>query len=145
MKESLLILWSFPISVGLVYLLLNLMNLSDVKCFYKVSKELWKGDYKYHGKLIDQIIFRRIDDREEMIFFPDGSIKVMDDVYIHKSMLWMSVFSVYYYWKFNRLKDSIIREHTISEQFRQIRIDREERMYNVYVKKHNSPFKFFRG
>ena len=145
MKESLLILWTIPISIGLVYLLLNLMNLSDIKWFYKVAKELRRGDYKYHAKLMDQIIFRRIDDREEIIFFGDGSIKVMKEVYIHKSMVWMSVFNMYYYWKFHRLKDREIKEHTIREQYRQIVIDREGRRYDVYIKKHDSSFKFFRG
>jgi hypothetical protein len=145
MKESLLILWSIPISVGLVYLLLNLMNLSDVKCFYKVAKELRRGDYKYHGKLFDQITFRRIDDREEIIFFPDGSIKVMKEVYIHKSMVWMSIFNMYYYWELHKSKEYYVNQHKAMEEYRQMTLQREERLYNVYIKKHNSSFKFFRG
>jgi hypothetical protein len=145
MKESLLILWSFPISVGLVYLLLNLMNLSDIKWFYKVSKELKRGDYKYHTKLFDQIIFRRVDDREEIIFFGDGSVRVMDGVYIHKSMMWMSVFTMYYYWKFHNSKKYYVNQHKAMEEYRRINLQREGRQYDVYIKKHNSSFKFFRG
>lgn len=145
MKESLSILWTIPISIGLVYLLLNLMNLSDIKWFYKVAKELRRGDYKYHAKLMDQIIFRRTDDREEIIFFGDGSIKVMNDVYIHKSMVWMSVFNMYYYWELHKSKEYYVNQHKAMEEYRQMNLQREERQYNVYIKKHNSSFKFFRG
>ncbi len=145
MKESLSILWTIPISIGLVYLLLNLMNLSDIKLFYKVAKELRRGDYKYHAKLMGQITFRRIDDREEIIFFPDGSIKVMNDVYIHKSMVWMSVFNMYYYWELHKSKEYYVNQHKAMEEYRQMTLQREERQYNVYIKKHNSSFKFFRG
>lgn len=145
MSEATILFTSFSIAFGCVIIILNFSNIGDVKWFHKVSNELKRGDYKYNGKLIDQIVFRRVDDREEMIFFPDGSIRVMDDVYIHKSMVWMSVFSMYYYWKFHRLKDREIKEHTIREQYRQIVIDREGRRYDVYIKKHDSPFKFFRG
>jgi len=145
MKESLSILWTIPISIGLVYLLLNLMNLSDIKLFYKVAKELRRGDYKYHAKLMDQIIFRRIDDREEIIFFGDGSIKVMNDVYIHKSMVWMSVFNMYYYWEFHKSKEFYVNQHKAMEEYRRINLQREGRQYDVYIKKHNSSFKFFRG
>jgi hypothetical protein len=145
MSEVAVLITSFSIAIGCVIIILNFFNLSDVKCFYKVAKEFRSGDYKYHAKLFDQITFRRIDDREEIIFFPDGSIKVMKEVYIHKSMVWMSVFNMYYYWKFHRLKDREIKEHTIREQYRQIVIDREGRRYDVYIKKHDSSFKFFRG
>jgi hypothetical protein len=145
MKESLLILWAFPISIGLVYLLLNLMNLSDIKWFYKVNKELRQGDYKYHTKLMDQIVFRRIDDREEIIFFPDGSVRVMNDVYIHKSMLWMSVFNMYYYWQFHKSKEFYVNQNKAMEEYRRINLQREGRQYDVYIKKHNPSFKFFRG
>ncbi len=145
MSEVTILSISFPITIGLVYLLLNFMNLSDIKLFYKVAKELRRGDYKYHAKLMGQITFRRIDDREEIIFFPDGSIKVMKEVYIHKSMLWMSVFNMYYYWDFHKSKEFYVNQHNAMEEYRQINLQREERMYNVYVKKHNSSFKFFRG
>ncbi len=145
MKESLSILWTIPISIGLMYLLLNLMNLSDIKLFYKVAKELRRGDYKYHAKLMDQIIFRRIDDREEIIFFGDGSIKVMNDVYIHKSMVWMSVFNMYYYWEFHKSKEFYVNQHKAMEEYRRMSLQREGRQYDVYIKKHNSSFKFFRG
>ncbi len=145
MSESTIILWAFPITIGLVYLLLNFMNLSDIKLFYKVAKELRRGDYKYHAKLMGQITFRRIDDREEIIFFPDGSIKVMNDVYIHKSMVWMSVFNMYYYWEFHKSKEFYVNQHKAMEEYRRINLQREGRQYDVYIKKHNSSFKFFRG
>lgn len=145
MKESLLTLWAFPISIGLVYLLLNLMNLSDIKWFYKVAKELKRGDYKYHTNFMNQITFRRIDDREEIIFFDDGSIKVMNGVYIHKTLMWMSVFAIYYYWELHKSKEYYVNQHKAMEEYRQMTLQREERQYNVYIKKHNSSFKFFRG
>jgi hypothetical protein len=145
MSEITILATSFLIVIGCVIIIFNFFNIGDVKWFYKVAKELKRGDYKYHAKLIDQIIFRRVDDREEIIFFGDGSIKVMDNVYIHKSMLWMSVFNMYYYWKFHNSKKYYVNQHNAMERFRQINLQREERQYNVYIKKHNSSFKFFRG
>lgn len=145
MSEVTVLIISFSIAIGCVIIILNFSNIGDVKWFHKVSIELKRGDYKYHTKLIDQVIFRRVDDREEIIFFGDGSIKVMDDVYIHKSMLWMSVFSMYYYWKFHKSKKYYVNQHNAMERFRQINLQREDRMYNVYIKKHDSTFKFFRG
>ena len=148
MSEETLLFTSLSIAIGCVIIILNASNIGDVKWFYKVAKELKRGDYKYHTNFINQITFRRIDDREEIIFFPDGSIKVMDDVYIHKGMVWMSVFSMYYYWKFHKLKDEAIQRYRINmirDEFNQIRTNRTDNYQNIYVKKHNSSFKFFRG
>jgi hypothetical protein len=145
MSEVAVLFTSFSIAIGCVILITNFFNLSDVKCFYKVAKELRRGDYKYHAKLFDQITFRRIDDREEIIFFPDGSIKVMKEVYIHKSMVWMSVFNMYYYWKFHKEKKYYLNAHKAMEDYRKIILEREGRQYDVYIKKHNSSFKFLRG
>lgn len=136
---------SFSIAIGCVILIFNFFNIGDVKWFHKVSKEFRRGDYKYHGKLMDQIVFRRIDDMEEIIFFPDGSIRVMNHVYIHKSMVWMSVFNMYYYWDFHKSKEYYVNQHKAMEEYRQINLQREGRQYDVYIKKHNSSFKFFRG
>jgi hypothetical protein len=145
MQELTILLWTILTSIGCVILIFNFFNINDVKWFYKVSKEFRRGDYKYHAKLFDQITFRRIDDREEIIFFPDGSIKVMKEVYIHKSMVWMSVFNMYYYWDFHKSKEFYVNQHKAMEEYRRINLQREERQYNVYIKKHNSSFKFFRG
>lgn len=145
MSEVTVLFTSFSIAIGCVIIILNFFNLSDVKCFYKVAKEFRRGDYKYHAKLFDQITFRRIDDREEIIFFPDGSIKVMNDVYIHKSMVWMSVFNMYYYWEFHKSKEFYVNQHKAMEEYRRINLQREGRQYDVYIKKHDSSFKFLRG
>lgn len=144
MSEETLLFTSLSIAIGCVIIILNASNIGDVKWFYKVAKELKRGDYKYHTNFINQITFRRIDDREEIIFFPDGSIKVMDDVYIHKSMLWMSVFSMYYYWKFHKSKKYYVNQHNAMEEYRRMNLQREGRQYDVYIKRHNS-FKFLRG
>jgi hypothetical protein len=145
MQELTILLWSTLTAIGCVILIFNFFNINDVKWFYKVAKELRRGDYKYHTNFMNQITFRRIDDREEIIFFDDGSIKVMNDVYIHKSMLWMSVFNMYYYWQFHKSKEYYVNQHKAMEEYRQMTLQREERQYNVYIKKHNSSFKFFRG
>jgi vacuolar-type H+-ATPase catalytic subunit A/Vma1 len=141
MSEVAILSMSFSIAIGMAFLLLNLMNIGDVKWHYKVAKELKSGHYKYHTKLIEQIILRRLDDREEMIFFGDGSIKVKDDVYIHKSMLWMSVFNMYYYWKFHKLKDKLIKEYELIEGQR----TRAQALFDHRTKQQNINFKFFRG
>ncbi len=145
MQESMILLWATLTAIGCVILIFNFFNIGDVKWFHKVSKEFRRGDYKYHGKLMDQIVFRRIDDREEIIFFGDGSIKVMNDVYIHNSMKWMSIFNMYYYWDLHKSKEYYVNQHKAMEEYRQMTLQHEERQYNVYVKKHNSSFKFFRG
>ncbi len=102
MQESMILLWATLTAIGCVILIFNFFNIGDVKWFHKVSKEFRRGDYKYHGKLMDQIVFRRIDDREEIIFFGDGSIKVMNDVYNHNSMKLMSIFNMYYYCRLHK-------------------------------------------
>ena len=145
MSEITILTSTLSIAIGCVILIFNSFNIGDVKWFYKVNKELRRGDYRYHTKLMDQIVFRRIDDREEIIFFPDGSVRVMNDVYIHKSMLWMSVFNMYYYWQFHKSKEFYVNQHKATEEYRRINLQREGRQYDVYIKKHNSSFKFFRG
>lgn len=153
MEESLIILWVFPISIVLVYILINIVSSGNVKWYYIIAKDLKRGVYSYHQTLGDQIYFKRNNvgslyahDKREIIFFKHDGVKVIEGVYIHKSMLWMSVFSMYYYWKFNKIKDKMIKEHNIRESYRQEIVDREERQYSSYVNKRDfSSFKFFRG
>lgn len=152
MSEISILSISLSVAIGLFYIILNLTTIADVKFYYIIAKDLKRGVYSYHQTLGDQIYFKRNNvgslyahDKKEIIFFPNDGIKVMEGVYLHKSLIWTSIFGMYYYWKLNKIKDRMIREHKIRESFRQIRVEREERMYNVYVKKHNSSFKFFRG
>jgi len=153
MEESFLILWAFPISIVSVYILINIITSGNIKWYYRIAKDLKEGEYRYDQTIVDQIYFKRNNigslyahDKHEIIFFKHDGIKVIEGVYIHKSMLWSSVFSMYYYWKFNKIKDRMIKEHNIRELYRQEIVDREERQYSSYVNKRDfSSFKFFRG
>ena len=52
---------------------------------------------------------------------------------------------MYYYWQFHKSKEFYVNQHKATEEYRRINLQREGRQYDVYIKKHNSSFKFFRG
>ena len=136
-----------------VILLFNVVSYPNVELYKKKYDELERGVYKYepnHGLQshyfylysydIATTTFTRTD--VNIIFFPDGDIKLTDNLYIHKSLLFMSLVSWYYWRKFQKLKDRLIRNYQ-RDEYRRIR---DVRGLDVYVKKQNiSTFKFFRG
>jgi hypothetical protein len=104
----------------------------DFKYYKQIYESFERGDYKY-SKLLDLIYFNY--GREEIIFFPDGAIKLTSDVYIHISFIrWFSPYTLYYMWKFNKVKDYLIVQHMRETEIDMWRV--------VQIKK---PFKLLRG
>ena len=141
-----------------VILLFNVVSYPNVELYKKKYDELERGVYKYeptpglqshyfylYSYDINTLTFTRTD--VNIIFFPDGDIKLTDNLYIHKSLLFMSLVSWYYWRKFQKLKDTLIRDYEYDNHFREsYRRICEATGLDVYVKKQNiSPFKFFRG
>jgi len=114
MGEALIAL---EMSVGLVLFTFTLAThatlWSDFKYYKPIYESFKRDDYKY-SKLLDLIYFNY--DREEIIFFPDGAIRLKEGVYIHLSFIhWFSPYSIYYRRKFNKIKDSLIYHHQLNE------------------------------
>jgi hypothetical protein len=138
-----------------VILIFNVVSYPNVKLYKKKYDELERGVYKYepaehtesnyfylYSYDITTLTFTRTD--VDIIFFLDGDIKLTNNLYIHKSHLFMSLVSWYYWRKFQKLKDKLLYNHHFSETFR--RMSDTSRDLNVYIKKQNKlDFKFFRG
>jgi hypothetical protein len=123
-----------------------------VELYKKKYDELERGVYKYESTPglqshyfylysydINTLTFTRTD--VDIIFFPDGDIKLTDNLYIHKSHLFMSLVSWYYWRKFQKLKDELIdldNWRNRRERYAQLRND-------SYVAQNKLDFKFFRG
>jgi hypothetical protein len=119
------VLIAFATSVGLVLFTLTLATHAtlwgDFKYYKPIYESFKRDDYKY-SKPLDLIYFNY--NREEIIFFPDGAIRLKKDVYIHLSFIhWFSPYSLYYRRKFNKLKDSLIYHHQLNEM-RERELDR---------------------
>jgi hypothetical protein len=140
-----------------VILIFNVVSYPNVKLYKKKYDELKRGVYKFEPSVghsayfylysydINTLTFTRTD--VSIIFFLDGDIKLTDNLYIHKSHLFMSLVSWYYWRKFQRLKDTLVRDYEYENRFREeYRRIYDVRGVDVYLKKQNiSSFKFFRG
>ena len=144
--------------VFFVILIFNVVSYPNVELYKKKYDELKRGVYKYeptsglqshyfylYSYDINTLTFTRTD--VDIIFFLDGDIKLTDNLYIHKSLLFMSLVSWYYWRKFQKLKDKLISDYEYDNHFREsYRRICEATGLDVYVKKQNiSSFKFFRG
>ena len=140
--------------VFFVILIFNVVSYPNVELYKKKYDELERGVYKYeeshvnslyfylYSYDINTLTFTRTD--VNIIFFLDGDIKLTDNLYIHKSHLFMSLVSWYYWKKFQKLKDKLISDHNFSQAYR--RMGDTSRDLNVYIKKQNKlDFKFLRG
>ena len=135
-----------------VILIFNVVSYPNVELYKKKYDELERGVYKYersHGHSlyfylysydINTLTFTRTG--VNIIFFPDGDIKLTDNLYIHKSHLFLSLVSWYYWRKFQRLKDELVETYNIRNQ----RGRYEQSHHERYMKQKNKlDFKFFRG
>ena len=133
--------------VFFVILIFNVVSYPNVELYKKKYDELERGVYKYEPNVgnshyfylysydINTLTFTQT--YVNIIFFPDGDIKLTDNLYIHKSHLFMSLVSWYYWRKFQKLKDELIDLYNYRNQ---------RGRYEHYVKKQNIPtFKFLRG
>ena len=138
--------------VFFVILIFNVVSYPNVELYKKKYDELERGVYKYeqshgnslyfylHSYDINSLTFTRTD--VNIIFFLDGDIKLTDNLYIHKSHLFMSLVSWYYWRKFQRLKDELVETYNIRNQ----RGRYEQSHHERYMKQQNKlDFKFFRG
>ena len=137
--------------VFFVILIFNVVSYPNVELYKKKYDELKRGVYKYepnhqshyfylYSYDINALTFTRTD--VNIIFFLDGDIKLTNNLYIHKSHLFMSLVSWYYWRKFQRLKDDTIREYNIREGQRR----RAQNLFDERSKLQNKlDFKFLRG
>ena len=152
MTNALIVISIFFAVVFFVILLFNVVSYPNVELYKKKYDELERGVYKYersHGNSlyfylysydINTLTFTRTD--VNIIFFLDGDIKLTDNLYIHKSHLFMSLISWYYWRKFQRLKDELVETYNIRNQ----RGRYEQSHHERYMKQKNKlDFKFFRG
>jgi hypothetical protein len=136
----------------LIYVIMNLSYVSDHKLYKKKYQELQRGVYRFEPRgseltyfnlysyNINTLEFQRTDC--DIIFFPDGDIKLTENLYIHKNHLFMSLYVWYYWRKFQRLKDDTIREYNFMQAHSRMSRDHYER----YMKQQNKlDFKFLRG
>ena len=148
-QTVILIIFAVIFSVVLIF---NVVSYPNVKLYKKKYDELERGVYKYgpsHGNSlyfylfsydINTLTFTRTD--VNIIFFLDGDIKLTDNLYIHKSHLFLSLVSWYYWRKFQRLKDELVETYNIRNQ----RGRYEQSHHERYMKQKNKlDFKFFRG
>ena len=139
-------------------LIFNVVSYPNVELYKKKYNELERGVYKYEPTVGHQIYFYLYNydihtltfnrTGVNIIFFPDGDIKLTDNLYIHKSHLFMSLVSWYYWRKFQKLKDTLVRDYEYNNHFSEAyrRMTSSDGRRHFFVKKQNIPtFKFFRG
>ena len=152
MTNALIVISIFFAVVFFVILIFNVVSYPNVELYKKKYDELERGVYKYepsHGHSlyfylysydINTLTFTRTD--VDIIFFLDGDIKLTNNLYIHKSHLFMSLISWYYWRKLQRLKDELVETYNIRNQ----RGRYEQSHHERYMKQKNKlDFKFFRG
>jgi len=135
-----------------LYLVNNLISLSNVELYMKKYNELKRGVYKYESSPgfqshsfylysydINTITF--IKTNVAIIFFLDGDIKLTENNYIHKWQIWWSLPTWYHYRKLHKLKDELILNYQSGLDVRQI----YDRAVELERKKNNLNFKFLRG
>ena len=141
--------------VFFVILIFNVVSYPNVELYKKKYNQLERGVYKYERSYsnslyfylysydINTLTFTRTD--VNIIFFPDGDIKLTDNLYIHKSHLFMSLVSWYYWRKFQKLKDELINQHNFNEAYSRYRLGYLESLQEQPKKQNITSFKFFRG
>ncbi len=152
MTDALIVISIFFAVVFFVILIFNVVSYPNVELYKKKYDELERGVYKYEPRVGHQIYFYLYSydintltftrTGVNIIFFPDGDIKLTDNLYIHKSHLFMSLVSWYYWRKFQKLKDELIDLYNYRNQ----RGRYEQSHHERYMKQKNKlDFKFFRG
>jgi hypothetical protein len=134
-----------------VILIFNVVSYPNVGLYKKKYDELKRGVYKFEPSVgrskyfylfsydINTSTFTRTD--VNIIFFVDGDIKLTDNLYIHKSHLFMSLISWYYWRKLQILKDELIVNYERGLDVRQI----YNRAVELERKRNKLEFKFLRG
>ena len=135
-----------------LYLVNNLISLSNVELYIKKYNELKRGVYKFEpspGLSSHYFYLYNYDINAQtftktnvaILFFRDGDIKLTDNNYIHKWQIWWSIPTWYHYRKLHKLKDELIVNYERGLDVRQI----YDRAVELERKKNNLNFKFLRG
>jgi len=151
MTDSQIVISGFFALVFFVILIFNVVSYPNVKLYKKKYDELERGVYKYqpnHGQSryfylysydINTLTFTRTD--VNIIFFLDGDIKLTNNLYIHKSHLFMSLVSWYYWRKFQKLNVELVDLYNYRNQ-----IERYSQLrHNSNMEQNKLDFKFLRG
>jgi len=152
MTDAQIVISGFFALVFFAILIFNVVSYPNVKLYKKKYDELKRGVYKYepnpslqshyfylYSYDINTVTFTKTN--VYILFFRDGDIKLTDNLYIHKSHLFMSIVSWYYWRKFQKLKDELIVNYERGLDVRQI----YNRAVELERKKNNLEFKFLRG
>jgi hypothetical protein len=136
-----------------IYIGLQLQAIPDIARYKELYKLMNRDVYKFEPQTSRSAIFRKYDYDirrlefypigDHIIFFPDGDIKLDENLYIHKSTRYGNLFSWYYYNKFCKLRDEKIDIHN----WREMRERYSQLRHNDYMGQHQnkSSFKFLRG
>ncbi len=151
MTDALIVISVIFAVVFFVILIFNVVSYPNVELYKKKYDELKRGVYKdqpNHGQSryfylysydINTLTFTRTD--VNIIFFVDGDIKLTDNLYIHKSHLFMSLVSWYYWRKFQKLNVELVDLYNYRNQ-----IERYSQLrHNSNTEQNVSTFKFLRG
>jgi len=151
MTDALIVISGFFALVFFAIIIFNVVSYPNVELYKKKYDELKRGVYKFEPNVghssyfylysydIATVTFIRTG--VNIIFFLDGDIKLTDNLYIHKSHLFMSFVSWYYWRKFQKLKDELIVNYERGLDVRQI----YDRAVELERKKNKLEFKFLRG
>jgi hypothetical protein len=116
--------------------------LNDFKYYKPIYESFKQGEYKF-STLGDLIYFNK--GYDEIVFFPDSSIKLNNDVYIHSGFISsLSPYSLYYKRKFNKVKNHLITQHMRDREIQNLwrAVPMESQTPAV---KDTKPFKLLRG
>ena len=142
--------------VFFVILIFNVVSYPNVELYKKKYDELKRGVYKYEPNVVGESHYFYLYSYDintltftqtyvNIIFFLDGDIKLTDNLYIHKSHLFLSLISWYYWRKFQKLKDELINQHNFNEAYSRYRLGYLESLQEQPKKQNITSFKFFRG
>jgi hypothetical protein len=135
-----------------IYIGLHLQALPYIRTYNELYNLMVNNTYRYQPNTSNSSIFRRyVYDRtlmvhrpisDHIIFFPDGDIKLNDNLYIWKSTMVGNLIRWYYHRKFCRLKDKLISDYNFNQAYRRMSSYDGRRHY--FVKNENKlNFKFF--
>jgi hypothetical protein len=153
MSDTKIVILILTAIILFLYIVSNIISLNDIEFYKKKYDYLQRGVYKFEpqpGLLsayfylydynVAEMVYTKTD--VSIVFFDDGDIKLSENKYLHKSQLWMSITSWYYYRKLHKLKDQLIRDYNFYQAYNRMSSNRN-RVF--YFEKRNIDFKFFRG
>jgi hypothetical protein len=155
MTDAQIVILTIFAVIFFIILIFNVVSYPNVKLYKKKYDELKRGVYKFEPSVghsayfylysydIATVTFIRTS--VNIIFFFDGDIKLTDNLYIHKSHLFMSFVSWYYWRKLQKLKDELISQHNFNEAYSRYRLGYLESLQEQPKIQNKLTFKFFRG